>query len=436
MTVAVLGFGISGQAAYRLLKNKGFDVDVFEEKELEVDNDHFFSGQNVDCFFDREYEFVVVSPGVNPKHRFVQFAREKRVKIISEIELASLFCEKPIIAITGTNGKTTTVKLVESILKRDGWNVQVCGNYGIAFSDVVENNADLFVVEVSSFQLEFVEGFKPFIAAILNIDFDHLYWHGSLENYINAKRKIFKNQTSNDFFIKNDSDKYRFDGKSKLLRVSWFDSSADAYIGNSRVVVNFKNRFIIDRTGLFGLGCYEDIGFSALIGSILGVDSVKIKEVVAEMENLEHRIEFVTEIDGVKFYNDSKATNLDAVENALNSFEGENRIVLILGGKYKGESYTRLIPLLEKKARAVVVYGEDRKRILADLEGFLPIPLPAVNIWGAIRGAFDVAHRGDVVLFSPGGSSCEPYKNFEERGEAFKKEVMIFKEEYDKAPLI
>ncbi len=436
MSVAVLGFGNSGQAAYGLLKNKGYDVEVFDDKVAETDKVGFFFGKKAEVFFDKVYDFVVTSPGIKPSHRFIQSALKKKMEVISELELASRFAKKPIIAITGTNGKTTTVKLIEGILNAYGFKALACGNYGVAFSDVVVKDVDFFVVEASSFQLEFTKDFKPHVAAILNIDFDHLYWHGSMENYINAKKKIFKNQGSDDYFLKNDDDNYAFDGKSKLLVVSKKNRDADAYITGNGVVVNLKKRFIIDETRLFGVGNWENIGFAALICSVLGVQEKTIKEVVREMSNLEHRIEYVTEIDGVKFYNDSKATNLDAVENALKSFEKKKNIVLILGGKHKGESYARLLPLLEEYVRAVVVYGEDRKQILQEISEFIPVPLPAVNIWGAVRGAFEVAFKGDIVLFSPGGSSCEPYKNFEERGQAFKEEVMKFKEEYDAAPLI
>jgi len=436
MAVAVLGFGKSGQAVYRLLKKKGYDVEVFDDKITGTKREGFLFGERAGAFLEKNFDFVVTSPGIKPTHRFIKSALERKIEVISELELASRFAKKPIIAVTGTNGKTTTVKLIESILNVAGFNALACGNCGVAFSDVVDKDVDFFVVEASSFQLEFIKDFKPHIAAILNIDFDHLYWHGSMENYINAKRKIFKNQSGEDYFLKNDDDSYVFDGKSRLLVVSRKNSNADAYIKVNGVVVNFEKRFIIDKTRLFGLGNWENIGFAALTCLILGIDGKTIKEVVGEMSNLEHRIEYVAEIDGVKFYNDSKATNLDAVENALKSFDKKKNIVLILGGKHKGESYARLLPLLEEYVRVVVVYGEDRKQIMQELKDFLPIPLPAVNIWGAVRGAFEVAFKGDIVLFSPGGSSCEPYNNFEERGKAFKEEVLKFKEEYDAAPLI
>ncbi|WP_022669565.1 UDP-N-acetylmuramoyl-L-alanine--D-glutamate ligase [Hippea alviniae] len=433
MKIAVLGFGESGRAAYEFALAKGFEVAVFDERKLNIDKPNFFVGEKAEKFFEYEFDRLVLSPGIKPTHRFVRYALDNGIKVISELEFAYGFAEGKIIAITGTNGKSTTVKLIETMLKESGKKAIACGNYGFAFSRAVLEDVDWYVVEASSFQLEFIDKFKPHIAAILNIAFDHLYWHGSMESYINAKRKIFKNQDEDDFFIKNESDDYEYNGRAKLFVVSK-DDDADCIVKDNSAVVKRPIGFIIDKAKLFGKKRFENICFAALSSILASVDEKIIKEVAEKMENLEHRIEFVAEIDGVKFYNDSKATNLDAVENAINSFDESVRLVVILGGKHKGESYAKLMPLLEKRAKAVVVYGEDRKKILVDLEKFIPVPLPALNIWGAIRAAFEVAGKGDVVLFSPGGSSCEPYKNFEERGKTFKDEVMKFKEEYENAP--
>ncbi|AEA34477.1 UDP-N-acetylmuramoyl-L-alanine--D-glutamate ligase [Hippea maritima] len=435
MRVGVVGFGRSGQAAYRLLKDKGFDVYAFDDR-AELKGANLFGKGKINKFFEISFDEVVLSPGVKPSHPFVKHCRSNRIKLISELELGYRYAKGKIIAITGTNGKSTTVALVERILKGASKRVIACGNYGLPLSEAIYENAEYYVVEASSYQLEFIDKFKPNIAAILNIAFDHLSWHGSMDNYIEAKKKIFKNQLEDDFFIKNDSDSYIFDGKANLFLVSKRDRNADCFFEKNGVIVNRPEYLRIDKTGLFGSKVFENIAFAALIGLLCGIEKKTIKEVVGTMSNLEHRIEFVDEIDGVKFYNDSKATNLDAVEAAINSFDEGIKIVIILGGKHKGESYSRLLPLLEKRARAVVVYGEDRKVILNELDGFLPVPLPAVNIWGAVRAAFEVASKDDVVLFSPGGSSCEPYKNFEERGEAFKKEVEVFKKEYEQAPLV
>ena len=433
MKIAIVGFGESGRAAYKLALNKGFDVAVFDERDLNIDKPNFFVGDKADKFFELDFDEVVLSPGIKPTHRFVKYALNNGVSVISELEFGFRFAEGKIIAITGTNGKSTTVKLIETILKESGKKAIACGNYGFAFSKAVLEDVNWYVVEASSFQLEFTDKFKPHIAAILNIAFDHLYWHGSMKSYIDAKRKIFKNQDEDDFFIKNGNDDYEYNGKAELFIVSK-EIEADCVVKDNSAVVKKPKGFIIDKTNLFGKKRFENICFAALASVLASANEKIIKEVSAKMENLEHRVEFVAEVDGVKFYNDSKATNIDAVKNAIESFDENVRIVLILGGKHKGESYANLIPLLEKRAKAVVVYGEDRKKIMVDLEKFIPVPLPTLNIWGAIRAAFEVAGKGDVVLFSPGGSSCEPYKNFEERGKAFKDEVMKFKEEYENAP--
>ena len=436
MRVAVIGFGKSGRAAYEILRRHNIEVFVFDEKLKEQSSDNMFFGLDTERFFDFDFDRVVVSPGVKPSHRFVQYAEKNTIEVISELELGFEYTKGKIIAITGTNGKSTTVKLVEKILKEQGKKAIACGNIGLAFCDVADRDFEWFVVEASSFQLYYTHNFRPHIAAILNVAFDHLSWHGSMENYIEAKRKIFRNQNENDFFIKNREDQYIFDGRAELFEVSSMDKEADAFFDKDYAVVNRPKRFIIEKTAMFGSKAFENIAFAAMCGLLAGVDEKIIKEVSQNMENLDHRIEYVDEIDGVKFYNDSKATNLDAVETAINSFDESVKLVVILGGKYKGESYAKLLPLLQKRVKALVVYGEDRKMILKDLEKFIPVPLPALNIWGAVRAAFEVAAKGDVVLFSPGGASCEPYKNFEERGEAFKKEVKVFKEEYEKAPLI
>ncbi|WP_025209283.1 UDP-N-acetylmuramoyl-L-alanine--D-glutamate ligase [Hippea sp. KM1] len=435
MLVGVVGFGKSGQAAYRLLKDRGFDVYVFDDR-VELNGDGLFGKDRADRFFDIEFDEVVLSPGIKPYHPFVKHCIERRIRIISELELGYRYAKGEIIAITGTNGKSTTVALVERILKGSSRKALACGNYGLPLSEAVFFDADYYVVEASSYQLEFIDGFRPHIAAILNIAFDHLGWHGSMDNYIEAKKKIYKNQTNRDFFIKNDSDGYSFDGKAELFLVSSKSRDADCFYNRDGVVVNRPDRLKIDKTGLFGSKVFENVAFASVIGLLCGVQGKIIKEVVGAMSNLDHRIEFVDEIEGVKFYNDSKATNLDAVEAAINSFDEDVGIVLILGGKHKGEPYSKLLPLFEKRVKAIVVYGDDRKLILTELEKFLPIPLPALNIWGAVRAAFEVAAKGDVVLFSPGGSSCGPYKNFEERGEAFKEEVKKFKKEYEEVPLV
>ncbi len=436
--IAVLGFGKSGQSSYRLLKALGYDVYVFDDRKIEKKNDKFFCEKDSKRFFDFTFDEVVVSPGIAKNHPFITYCVEIGTPIISELELGYRFTKCPVIAVTGTNGKTTTVSLVDKIMKANGKKTIACGNYGYPITDAakISSELDYLIVETSSYQLEFIDTFKPFVSAVLNIGFDHIKWHGSLENYKNAKLNIFKNQSENDFFIKNAEDNYDYTGKAKLIEFSKKNRSADCFLDvkENKIVVNYKDKIIIENARLFGVGNLENIAASVLISKICGLGDKITMEVVETMENLPHRIEYVGEIDGVKFYNDSKSTNIDSVINALNSFESDKNIVLILGGKHKGESFSKIVDLLEKKTRAVVVYGEDRSLIMTDLEKLIPVPLPAFNVKGAIVGAFEVAAKGDIVLFSPGGASCKPYNNFEERGEDFKKEFEIFKDYYENTP--
>ncbi len=434
--VAIIGFAKTGKAVWKAL-NKTHRVFVFDENPISEPPKNAFCGKESRRFFEMSFDEVIPSPGIPYNHPFLEHARKTGTPIISELELGYRLSKSPIIAITGTNGKTTTVALTEKILNRAGIKSIACGNYGYPFTEAVMENDDVdyFIVEASSYQLEFIDTFRPHIAAIINIRPDHLKWHGSIESYRKAKLKIFKNMKAEDIFIKNEEDRYEFSSPAKLLVFSRENPEASAYLRDDKIIVNYNGTVIIEKRKLFGAGNSENIAVSSLIARVCGVGGSLIKEVVENMENLPHRLEFVGELDGVKFYNDSKSTNLDSVINAINSFEGKN-IILILGGKHKGESFSKIVPLLKEKTKAVVVYGEDRKIILSELEKLTPVPLPAINIRGAIVGAFEVAREGDIVLFSPGGASCPPFKNYEERGEAFKKEFEKYKEIYETTPKI
>lgn len=434
--VAILGFGKSGKAAYRALEKK-HEVFVFDQGATISDLPNFFGADRYKLFFEMQFDYIVTSPGIQPDNVLLKNASERNIKVISELELGYTLTNAKIIAVTGTNGKTTTVWLINSLFEKAGVRAVACGNYGYPFTDAVLDHpeAEWFIVEASSFQLQFIDQFRPNIAAITNIGSDHLKWHTSREAYREAKLKIFKNQQNEDYFIKNEADDYQYTGKAHMLYFSRTDSMADAYIDSNKIVVNRPAKIIIEKIGLFGSGNAENVAVCALVGAICGINEDTIKEVAMESKNLPHRIEYVGELDGVKFYNDSKSTNIDSVINALNSFEGNN-IVLILGGKHKGESFEKIVELLRSKTKAVVVYGPDRKRILQELSKLIPVPLPAINLRGAIVGAFEVARSGDIVLFSPGGSSCEPFKNYEERGEAFKQEFFKYKEIYETTPKI
>lgn len=439
--IAILGFGISGRAAFDLLKITDSEIYVFDDKKNENKSGNlFFGDKGKEKFYKMEFDEIVTSPGISKFHPFIQYALKNSIPIISEIELGYRFAKCPIVAVTGTNGKTTTVTLIEKTMKAANKRAVACGNYGFPLTKAVlgSENLDYLIVEASSYQLEFIKEFKPFIGVILNIGSDHLKWHQTKEGYKKAKLNIFKNQDKNGYFIKNEEDTYQYKGGAQLVTFSRKNSHADCFLNEreNKVIVNYKRRTIIDRTNLFGCGNLENIAVSALVADICNINSKITVEVIEKMENLPNRIEFVGQIDNVKFYNDSKSTNIDSVVNALNSFKEDEKIVLILGGKHKGEPFSSILDILKEKTRAVIVYGEDKHIIMKELEKLLPVPLPALNIKGALVGAFEVAANNDIVLFSPGGSSCEPYKNYEERGEAFKKEFSAFKEYYENTPKV
>ncbi len=434
MKIAILGFGKSGKSVYEALLEKNQDeIFVFDNGKL-PDNPNFFGEDKAQCFFDMHFDLIVTSPGV-PKHNpFIKYAQEKNIPIISELEFGFRLVKSKVIAVTGTNGKSTTVKLIYKMLKKAGKRVIMCGNYGLPLTKAakVSNLVDYLIVETSSFQLEFIDTFKPFIAVILNITQDHISWHGDFEEYKKAKLNIAKNLSNNDFLVRNLDEDYTIDANN-IIGFSATKDKAHAIVTKNSVIINFKDSFEIKNTKLIGMHNMQNIAASSLVSLICGVDKNTILEVAMNQETLPHRLEYVCEIEGVKFYNDSKSTNLDSVRKAIESFENKQDIVVILGGKHKGESYSNLLDLL-KQLSGVVVFGEDKGKILSELNKLKPIPLPANNVKGAVIAAFHIAKPGGIVLFSPGGSSYDQFKNFEERGEAFKKECLAFKEEYDKAP--
>lgn len=436
MKIAILGFGKSGKSVYESLIEKSQDeIFVFDNNKL-PNYPNFYSEKKAEVFLNMDFDLVIVSPGIPKHHSFIKYAQEKNMTIISELEWGFRLSRCKIIAVTGTNGKSTTIKLLNNIFKKAGKRVLMCGNYGLPLTKAakVSHLLDYLIVEVSSFQLEFIDSFKPYIAIILNITSDHLSWHGNFEEYKKTKLSIAKNLTNQDYLIRNYDEDYEIKAPN-IIGFSSQKNISEAKVSKNSVEINFKEHFIISNTKLIGMHNMQNIAAASLASLICNIPKNNIMEVVMSQETLPHRLEYVCEIEGVRFYNDSKSTNIDSVRKAIESFENKQNIVVILGGKHKGESYANLMDLLTQ-VRGVVVFGEDRNKILAELSKLKPIPLPAVNIKGAVIAAFEIAKPGDIVLLSPGGSSYDQFKNFEERGEAFKAECLAYKEAYDKTPRI
>lgn len=401
-----------------------------EIKTLESLGIEYEFGAHTDRIFDAD--FIVTSPGVPSNSNLIKHAFKVGLSVYSEVEVASWFCRAPIVAITGSNGKTTTTTLIGKIFEKAGWKTIVAGNIGFPFSDYVldVDEKSAVVVEVSSFQLDHIDTFRPKAAVLLNITPDHLDRYESYEAYVNSKFRIFMNQTVEDFSIYNYDDdpvntyccglntvRLPFSVKEKI--------SAGAFVegGKAFLVENEKPNFLIDSQEIMIRGVhnlYNSIA-SALAARSLGVSSEVIAETLREFPGVEHRLEPVRELDGVKYINDSKATNVDAVWYALGSFDSP--IVLIAGGKDKGNDYSPLFDLVRKKVPAMVLIGQAAPKMLKEFADRTKC-IMASSMEDAVAKARDEAKPGYIVLLSPACASFDMFHDYEHRGREFKRLVM------------
>ena len=439
----ILGAGRSGIAIARLLKETG--AEVFLSDASPVEKLTYFDPQLLD---DNEIDYeigghtgrayesdvVIKSPGIPMDNEVIVKSLEAGKKVVSEIEAAYWFCKAPVIAITGTNGKTTTTVLTGEILKNAGKDAKVCGNVGLAFSQIVSEVKEdsIVVLEVSSFQLETIEDFKPRVAAFLNFKEDHLDWHKTVENYMTAKMKITMNQDKEELFVYNvDDEDIVSNVKTKARRAGFglnkelvkSSCSEGCYIDNEEVVY-FKNEMetrIINTGDIFIKGMHNVYNVMASIISVkeFGVSDDIIRQTLTEFKGVEHRIEFVRDIDGIKFYNDSKATNVESTKMALMSFD--KNIVLILGGQGKA-NFDSIKDLVKERAKKVIAVGETAD-IVEDTFKSVVNTKKYETFDEAVKGAYSSAVSGDVVLLSPAHKSFDLFKNFEERGKEFKRIV-------------
>ncbi|WP_022855692.1 UDP-N-acetylmuramoyl-L-alanine--D-glutamate ligase [Thermodesulfobacterium thermophilum] len=441
--VVVIGFGKSGQAATKLLLKKGAKVLVSEtnprEKfdpslisKFETQGVEFkFGGHEIEDFL--KSDLVVVSPGV-PREVY-QECLKKDIPVLGELELAWQFLrnKEQVIAITGTNGKTTTTAMVSDLLKLSGYKVFTGGNYGIPLSELVyrETEVDKIVLEVSSFQLETVETFKPKVGILLNITPDHLERYESEKEYAYYKYRLFENQTSQDYSILPLNEPW-FSHFQDLVKgkICFFsekeEKTAQAYlkdenqfvlrIGDKEEVYSFK--------GFKLLGLHNKLNYivASLGARLMGASPSSVERLITEFKGFPHRIEYVTSLGGVIFINDSKATNVDATLQALKGLEG--RFILIMGGRHKGASYSPLITYIKEKVKALVLMGEARYVIAEELGQVVETYL-VENLAQAVAIALKLAEPGDCVLLSPACSSFDQFKNYEERGEVFRD--LVFK---------
>jgi UDP-N-acetylmuramoylalanine--D-glutamate ligase len=371
-------------------------------------------------------DLIVPSPGVSYDQPDLVAARRNGVAVWSEIELAWRFLRGRLVAITGSNGKTTTTALTGHILKTAGLPVQVGGNIGTPLISLVDGSRDdsICVVEVSSFQLEAVVAFRPDISVFLNLTPDHIDRHGSLESYAAAKARIFENQKREDAAVMNADDPASLRYAPSRPRLFWFSRKRevaqgaflrgdDIYFCHGDAEARLLSRQEISLRGQHNL---ENVLAAVTAASLAGAAPAAIAEGVRTFPGVEHRLQFVASVGGVDFYNDSKATNVDATEKALEAFPGN--LLVILGGKDKGSPYTPLRPLLAARARRAFLIGAAAEKIAGQIEGAVPLEMCG-TLDAAVRAACAAARPGDVVLLAPACASFDQFENFEHRGRVF-----------------
>jgi len=438
--VTVIGAARSGIAVAKLLRAHGAGIFVSDSASSEKLQSSLSQFQSEKIEYETgkhtarvyECELMVISPGVPSNAPVVLEARKRDIRVISELEVSSWFCRSPIVAITGANGKTTTTTLIGRILDHAKKKHVVAGNIGTAFSSVVLELAetDIVVLEVSSFQLDHIETFRPKISALLNITPDHMdrYDH-SMEKYAASKAKIFQNQRSEDVLIYNSDDEWtnRIIPQAKSRKIAFSirqKLNEGAFVEKEKLVTSLggvKTGIIdIDRIFIKGKHNLYNSMAAVLAGQLLGVESDSLRSTLEEFKGVEHRLEFVREIDKVRYYNDSKATNVDSVWYALQAFR--EPIVLLLGGRDKGNDYSRLTELVKKQVKAIVAIGESAGKVEQKFSNTVSIK-KAGTMDEAVATAHSIAQSGDIVLLSPACASFDWFKNYEHRGQVFKELV-------------
>jgi UDP-N-acetylmuramoylalanine--D-glutamate ligase len=443
--VLVIGAGRSGVAAARFCATRGALVVLNDRKEfIDWSNDALaLKGEgvvkllagDVPSWLLDQIELVVISPGVPAKSIPVRYADRAGAEVIGEIELAWRFLRGRVVGITGTNGKTTTTTLIGELLKDAGLPTQVGGNIGTPLVSLVESSREdgWTVVELSSYQLETIKEFRPTVALVLNLMPDHMDRYETFADYGAAKHRIFRNQTSGDVAILNADDPIVSEWAAGLeAHVTMFSTARELdeglfLRGRELVARTWSGERVLltrDEMKLKGLHNVQNVLASLAAGLACGASPDSMRETIKRFAPVEHRLERVSEVGGVTFYNDSKATNVDAAVKAVEALSDEpGRIVLILGGRGKNAPYAPLAPLVEKKARALVVIGEDAERIEAELKPFARV-LRASDMADAVRIAYGAAKPGDMVLLAPACASFDMFTSYEHRGRVFKEEVL------------
>ncbi len=438
--ISIIGAVRSGIGAAKLAKGLGaipFVSDSGSRQKLQdaiklfdVEGIKYECGEHTDAVYD--CDFIITSPGVPSDSPVLQKALDKKIKIYSELEFSSWYCKGNIISITGTNGKTTTTSLCGHVFNAGGLKTYLAGNIGYAFSEIAldVNKNECVALETSSFQLDNIEEFKPKVSAILNITPDHLDRYGNdIQNYINSKQRIYEKQDESDYLILNADDKYTPSVLSnKKVNVFYFSLKQEVENGaflKDEVIcfcVKGKNEFTcsVNDISLKGEHNYANAMAVIIMAKLFNLDNDKIIEALGNFPGVEHRLEFVREINGVKYFNDSKATNVDSVWYALRSFN--QPIFLILGGKDKGNDYNQIKELIEHKVKKIYAIGSSAEKVFNFFHKLVKVELKG-TLDDCIHAANKEAREGDIVLLSPACASFDMFDNFEHRGRVFKEAV-------------
>jgi UDP-N-acetylmuramoylalanine--D-glutamate ligase len=441
--LVVLGAGESGVGAAYLAQQQGYEVFVSDfgaiadkyKTQLQGWNIRFEENKHTEEEILKATE-VVKSPGIPEKAAIVKALRAKGISVISEIEFAGRYTDATIIGITGSNGKTTTSSLTYHILKNDGLNVGLAGNIGQSFAyQVATQKFDYYVLELSSFMLDDMYNFKAHIAVLLNITPDHLdRYDYQLKNYADSKFRITQNQTAADYFIYCADDAETLKGMAErtfaaqLLPFSIKKAlPMGAYLNGEELTINTPNNnhftMTITKLALQGKHNIYNSMASGIVSKALELRNESIRNSMGDFKSVPHRLEHVADISGIRFINDSKATNVNSTWYALEGMPNE-KVVLILGGTDKGNDYNELTSLIKSKVKAIVCLGADNSRIHDAFQDEVATIVDTATAYDAVNAAYKLATKGDTVLLSPACASFDLFKNYEDRGDQFKKAVM------------
>ena len=435
-SISIIGAGESGIGAAILAKKNSYNVFVSDNNIIKTNYRKVLIENRID-FEEGGHSFekilnsnlIIKSPGIPNESELIKKINKLDLNLISEIDFAYRFTKAKIIAITGTNGKTTTSLITYKILKDAGLNVCVAGNIGNSFSHAIsKKDYDVVVLEVSSFQLDNIVEFSPYISILLNITPDHLdRYNNDFENYLKSKLNITLNQTTNDFLIYNNDDTSFSDlqTQAKKIPISIANKTFDegGYYKNNKININLNNKAMtIEKLALNGTHNIFNSMAAAMAARVFEVSDDVIRKSLIDFENIEHRLEYVITVHGIDFINDSKATNVNAAWYALESMN--KSFVWILGGVDKGNDYTELIKVAkEKKIKAIICLGPNNKKIKASFKNVVDLIEDAKDMSEAVKKSYNIASSGDAVLLSPACASFDLFENYEHRGSEFKKMV-------------